>query len=256
MKKILVLDVGGTNVKLKLSGQDEVRKFESGPGLTPKQLIEGVRANTDGWEYDAVSIGFPAPVVGGKIVKEPVNLGTGWLGFDLAAGLGKPVRVINDAAMQALGGYQGGRMLFLGLGTGLGSTLIVDNVVVGMELGHLPYRKEKSFEDYVGVAGLERRGREKWQASVYEVVEILKAALVAEYVLLGGGNVKKLTELPPGARRGDNADALLGGEPPVAGPAGRGRHAARGRPCPLTCPPPRRRPTPRKRRPARRAAIR
>ena len=157
MKKILVLDVGGTHVKLKLSGQGEVRKFDSGAALTPQQMIEGVRANAADWDYDVASIGFPAPVVGGKIVKEPVNLGPGWVGFDLAAGLGKPVRVINDAAMQALGGYQGGRMLFLGLGTGLGNTLIVDNVVVGMELGHLPYRKNKSFEDYVGVAGLERR---------------------------------------------------------------------------------------------------
>ncbi len=210
--KILVLDIGGTNVKLKLAGQDEVRKFDSGPHLTPQQMIDGVKRHAVGWDYDVVSAGFPAPVVGGKIAKEPVNLGKGWLGFDLSAGFGKPVRVINDAAMQALGGYQGGRMLFLGLGTGLGTTLIVDNVVVGLELGHLPYRKEKSFEDYVGVAGLERRGREKWQASVFDVTALLKAAMVAEYVLLGGGNVKKLTELPPGARRGDNADAMLGGE--------------------------------------------
>ncbi|HVS39294.1 MAG TPA: ROK family protein [Gemmataceae bacterium] len=209
---ILTLDVGGTHVKLKLSGQDEVRKFESGPGLTPQQMIDGVRAQAPDWTYDVVSMGFPAPVVGGKIVKEPVNLGPGWVGFDLAAALGKPVRIINDAAMQALGGYQGGRMLFLGLGTGLGTTLIVDGVVVGMELGHLPYRKRLSFEDYVGVAGLERRGREKWQAAVFDVVEILKTALVAEYVLLGGGNVKKLTTLPPGAVRGDNADAFRGGE--------------------------------------------
>ena len=179
-------------------------------------------------------MGFPAPVVGGKIAKEPVNLGPGWLGFDLEAGLGKPVRIINDAAMQALGGYQGGRMLFLGLGTGLGTTLIVDNVVVGLELGHLPYRKEKSFEDYVGEAGLERRGREKWQASVFDVVERLKAAFVADYVLLGGGNVKKLTELPPGARRGDNADAFIGGERLWRDQPSRGEHAATGGRCPLT----------------------
>jgi polyphosphate glucokinase len=210
--KILVLDVGGTHVKLKLSGQDEVRKFDSGAELTPQRMIDGVRETAPDWRYDAVGIGFPSPVVGGKIAKEPVNLGAGWLDFDLAAGLGKPVRVINDAAMQALGGYQGGRMLFLGLGTGLGTALVVDDVVVGMELGHLPYRKDRSFEDYVGLAGLERRGREKWQASVFDVVRILKAALVAEYVLLGGGNVKKLTEMPPDARRGDNVDAMLGGE--------------------------------------------
>ncbi len=210
--KILVLDVGGSHVKLKLSEQDEVRKFESGPTMTPQKMIEGVRALTADWTYDVVSMGFPAPVVGGKIVREPVNLGHGWLDFDLTAGLGKPVRVINDAAMQALGGYEGGRMLFLGLGTGLGTTLIVDNVVVGLELGHLPYRKEKSYEEYVGIAGLERRGREKWQASVFDVVERLKAAFVADYILLGGGNVKKLSALPPGARRGDNADAFIGGE--------------------------------------------
>ena len=210
--KILVLDVGGSHVKLRLSEQEEVRKFDSGTGMTPQQMIDGVRANIGDWHYDAVSVGFPAPVVVGKIVKEPVNLGTGWLDFDLEAAFGKPVRLINDAAMQALGGYEGGRMLFLGLGTGLGTTLIVDNVVVGLELGHLPYRKEKSFEDYVGTAGMERRGREKWQASVFDVVERLKDAFVADYVLLGGGNVKKLASLPPGARRGDNVDAFIGGE--------------------------------------------
>ncbi len=141
-----------------------------------------------------------------------MNLGPGWVDFDLEAGLGKPVRLINDAAMQALGGYQGGRMLFLGLGTGLGTTLIVDNVVVGLELGHLPYRKEKEFEEYVGLAALERLGKKKWQKFVFDVVARLKAAMVADYILLGGGNVKRLTELPPGSRRGDNADAFLGGE--------------------------------------------
>ena len=210
--KILVIDVGGTHVKLKLSEQDEVRKFESGPALTPQQLIDGVAANVAGWDYDHVSIGFPAPVVHGKIAKEPVNLGPGWLDFDLDGGLGKPVRIINDAAMQALGGYQGGRMLFLGLGTGLGTTLVVDQAVIGLELGHLPYKKGQSFEQYVGVAGLERHGKKKWQTLVFDVTARLKAAFVADYVLLGGGNVKKLLELPPGARRGDNADAFRGGE--------------------------------------------
>jgi polyphosphate glucokinase len=210
--KILVIDVGGTHVKLKRSGLDEVRKFESGPTLTPQQMIDGVRANAPDWTLDVVAVGFPAPVVGGRIVKEPVNLGAGWLSFDLEAGFGKPVRIVNDAAMQALGGYEGGRMLFLGLGTGLGTTLIVDGLVVGLELGHLPYRKDKSFEEYLGVAALERRGKVKWQESVFDVVRMLKAAFVADYVLLGGGNVKKLTELPPGARRGDNADAFIGGE--------------------------------------------
>ena len=183
--KILVIDVGGTHVKLKLSEQDEVRKFESGIALTPQQLVDGVRANVAGWDFDNVSIGFPSPVVHGKIAKEPVNLGTGWLGFDLEAGLGKPVRFINDAAMQALGGYQGGRMLFLGLGTGLGTTLIVDQAVIGLELGHLPYKKGKSYEDYVGVAGLHHHGKMKWQMLVFDVVERLKNAFVADYVLLG-----------------------------------------------------------------------
>jgi polyphosphate glucokinase len=209
--RILVMDVGGTHVKLKLSDRDEVRKLPSGPTLTPQQMVDAVKQATADWDYDVVSIGFPAPVVGGKIVREPVNLGKGWLGFDFTAALGKPVKLINDAAMQALGGYQGGRMLFLGLGTGLGTTLITDGVVVGLELGHLPYRKDKSFEDYVGEAGMERRGKTKWVASVFDVVERLKAAFVADYVLLGGGNVKKLDALPEGARRGDNADAFVGG---------------------------------------------
>jgi polyphosphate glucokinase len=228
--RILVIDVGGTNVKLKLSGQDEVRKFESGPGLKPQAMVDGVRAIAADWNFDVVAVGFPAPVVGCKIVKEPVNLAAGWLDFSLEAGLGKPVRIINDAAMQALGGYEGGRMLFLGLGTGLGTTLIVDDVVVGLELGHLPYRKDKSFEEYVGVAGLERRGRVKWQEAVFDVTAMLKRAFVADYVLLGGGNVKKLTELPPGSRRGDNADAFAGGErlwqfrPTAANPPHEGRH--------------------------------
>jgi predicted NBD/HSP70 family sugar kinase len=209
--RILVMDIGGTNIKLKLSDQDEVRKLPSGPTLTPQEMIDAVKAATADWQYDAASIGFPAPVKDGKILREPVNLGKGWMDFDFTAALGKPVKLINDAAMQALGGYQGGRMLFLGLGTGLGTTLIVDGVVVGLELGHLPYRKDKSFEDYVGEAGMERRGKVKWVASVFDVVARLKAAFVADYVLLGGGNVKKLEALPEGARRGDNADALIGG---------------------------------------------
>ena len=175
--KILVLDVGGTHIKLRLSEQEEVRKFASGHLMTPQQMIDAVRANTSDWSYDVVAIGFPAPVINGKIAKEPVNLGPGWVGFDLEAGLGKPVRLINDAALQALGGYQGGRMLFLGLGTGLGTTLIVDNVVVGLELGHLPYRKDKEFEEYVGVAALERMGKKKWQTYVFDVVARLKAAM-------------------------------------------------------------------------------
>jgi polyphosphate glucokinase len=221
--RILVIDVGGTHVKFKRLDQDEVRKTPTGPDFTPQQMVEVARKETADWPYDVVSIGFPAPVAGGRIMREPVNLGKGWVGFDFAAALGKPVKLINDAAMQALGGYEGGRMLFLGLGTGLGTTLIVDGVVIGLELGHLPYRKEKSFEDYVGQAGMERRGKAKWAASVFDVVERLKAAFIADYVLLGGGNVKKLEALPEGARRGDNADAFVGGvrlwqEQPVKAP--------------------------------------
>ena len=208
---ILVIDVGGTNVKLKVTNGEEVRKVPSGLGLTPAQMVEGVRQATDGWKYDAVSIGYPGPVVRDQILEEPVNLGRGWVGFDFAAALGKPTKVINDAAMQALGSYQGGRMLFLGLGTGLGNTLIIDGTVAPMELGHLPYKKGKTFEDYVGNAGLKRRGRRKWQASVADVVARLRHALIVDYVVLGGGNVKKLDELPPGCRAGDNSNAFVGG---------------------------------------------
>lgn len=209
--KILVLDVGGTHVKLRVSGNEEIRKVASGPLLTPQQLLDDVQKETTDWKYDAVTIGFPAPVAHDKILLEPVNLGRGWVDFDFSV-LGKPYKIINDAAMQALGSYEGGRMLFLGLGTGLGTTLIVENVVVGLELGHLPYKKEKTFEEYVGTAGLKRLGRRKWHAAVFDVVARLKAAFVADYVVLGGGNVKKLPEMPPGARPGDNNNAFIGGE--------------------------------------------
>ncbi len=208
---ILVIDVGGTNVKVKSSAAPEVRKIPSGPALTAALMVEAVKTATAGWKYDAVSMGFPAPVLGGRIAKEPVNLAPGWVGFDFEAALGKPVRFINDAAMQALGSYQGGRMLFLGLGTGLGNTLIYDNVIAPMELGHLPYRKGRSFEDFVGGAGLKRLGRRKWQAAVFDVVARLQAALLPEYVVLGGGNVRKLDDLPPGCRLGDNDNAFVGG---------------------------------------------
>ena len=209
--RILVVDVGGTHVKLKVQGGDEVRKCPSGPDLTARQMVDAVRAATRDWDYDAVTVGYPGPVHNGVILKEPVNLGPGWLGFDFPAALGKPVRVINDAAMQALGSYQGGRMLFLGLGTGLGSALIVDGVIVPMELGHLPYKKGQTFEEYVGTAGLKRLGRRKWREAVFDVVRRLGAALLPDYTVLGGGNVKKLDELPPGARAGDNTNAFLGG---------------------------------------------
>jgi polyphosphate glucokinase len=209
--KILVADVGGTNVKLKHQDDDEVRKFLSGPGLTPQQFLQELRAMTLGWNYDHVTIGFPGPVVDGKLRQEPVNLGPGWLDFDFTEALGRPTHLINDAAMQALGSYDGGRMLFLGLGTGLGTTMIVNNVMAPMELGHLPYRKGRTFEEYVGVAGMKRVGRRKWQYHVADVVDILQRALLPEYVVLGGGNAKKLDELPPGCRMGDNSNAFIGG---------------------------------------------
>jgi polyphosphate glucokinase len=209
--KVLVIDVGGTNVKLKTTDQDEVRKFPSGPDLTPQQMAATVLQTVADWDYEAVSIGYPGPVVRGRIVLDPVNLGRGWVDFDFAKVFGKPVRLINDAAMQALGSYQGGRMLFLGLGTGLGNTLILDGVVASLELGHLPYRKGKSFEQYVGAAALARLGKRKWRVVVADVVARLRHALVADYVVLGGGNVKKLDELPPDCRIGDNSNAFVGG---------------------------------------------
>lgn len=209
--KILVVDVGGTNVKVKHGDHAEIRKHPSGPGLTAQSMVDAVKEVSAGWEYDRVTIGYPGPVLAGKITKEPVNLGRGWIGFDFAAAFGHPTRLINDAAMQALGSYQGGRMLFLGLGTGLGNCMILDGVIAPMELGHLPYKKGKSFEDYVGNNGLKELGRRKWQAILGDVVLRLQNALLPDYVVLGGGNVKKLDELPPGCRQGDNDNAFLGG---------------------------------------------
>jgi polyphosphate glucokinase len=174
-------------------------------------MIDLVRAATADWSYDRITIGYPGPVVDGVIQEEPVNLGVGWLGFNFSAALGHPVKILNDAAMQALGSYDGGRMLFLGLGTGLGTTLIYNQFLLPMELGHLPYKKGQTFEDYVGQAGLKRLGRRKWQHAVFDVVARLRAAFMADYVVLGGGNVKKLDELPPACRMGDNSNAFLGG---------------------------------------------
>ncbi len=208
---ILVVDVGGTNVKLKLSSGEEVRRFPSGLEMNPVLMIANIQQLTPDWSYDGVSIGYPGPIVKGEILLEPVNLGRGWVGFDFSQAFGKPVRLTNDAAMQALGSYEGGRMLFLGLGTGLGSCLIIDGTVAPLELAHLPYRKKQSFEQYLGQAGRKRRGNTKWQASVHEVVGRLKAAMIADYVVLGGGNAKKLTELPPNCRLGDNNNAFVGG---------------------------------------------
>ena len=208
--KILVIDIGGTNVKMLASGQRTPRKFPSGPGLTPRQMAAGVKQVGQEWTYDAVSIGYPGPVRDGRPASEPHNLGKGWVAFNYRAAFGRPVKIINDAAMQALGSYEGGRMLFLGLGTGLGSTLIADGAVLPMELGHLPYRKG-TFEDYLGIRGLEQRGKKKWRTSVKDAVGRLVAALQPDSVVLGGGNVKKLKVLPPLCRAGVNANAFRGG---------------------------------------------
>ncbi len=210
MKKVLVVDVGGTHVKLLSTGQRTYREFSSGPTLTAKQMSTRVKALAGSWNYDVVSIGYPGPVLHGRPIAEPHNLGAGWLGFDYRAAFERPVKIVNDAAMQAIGGYRGGKMLFLGLGTGLGSALIVNGIVEPMELGHLPYRKA-TYEDYVGSRGLERHGKKKWRKYVADVVARLIAALEPEDVVLGGGNVHKLKNLPPGCREGDEANAFAGG---------------------------------------------
>lgn len=209
--RILVLDVGGTHVKLRVTGRKQRVEFSSGPKMTPVKMVAAVRAATAGWHYDAVSIGLPGPVVHGRLVSEPWHLGSGWGGFDFKQALGRPVKLVNDAAMQALGSYAGGRMLFLGLGTGLGSAMIADNVLEPMELAHLPYKKGRSYEDYVGLAGLKRLGKKRWRRQVNLVVQQLQGALQADYVVLGGGNARLLKQLPPGARLGDNRNAFKGG---------------------------------------------
>jgi len=209
---VLVVDIGGTNVKILATGQAAPRKFPSGPTLTPKRMVAGVKKLAGDWKYDVVSIGYPGPILGGRPVSEPFNLGPGWVGFNFQAAFGRPVKVINDAAMQALGSYQRGKMLFLGLGTGLGSTMIVDGIVEPAELGHLPYKgRRRTYEDYVGLRGLKRMGRKRWEQHVVELIERLIAALEPDDVVLGGGNVKQLKTLPAGCRAGDNANAFLGG---------------------------------------------
>ena len=209
--KILVIDVGGTNVKILTTGQKDVVKIPSGTEMTAKMMVDQVKEAAKEWAFEGVSIGYPGPVVQGKPLLEPANLGRGWVDMDFAAGFGKPVRIINDAAMQALGSYDGGRMLFLGLGTGLGSAFVVDGVVAPMELAHLPYKKGRTFEDYVGIRGYKKYGKKKWAIAVDDVVARLKAAFVADYVILGGGNAKKLKKLPAGSRLGDNMNAFTGG---------------------------------------------
>jgi predicted NBD/HSP70 family sugar kinase len=211
MWRILVIDVGGTHVKVLATGHKKRVEFPSGPKMTPARMVTAVKAATADWKYDAISIGYPGAVVHGRPIIEPAHLGSGWVGFNFKKSFGRPVKIVNDAAMQALGSYQGGRMLFLGLGTGLGSALIVDDVLEPMELAHLPYRKGRSYEDYVGLAGLERLGKKKWRHYVNAVVEGLKNAVQADYVVLGGGNAKLLKKLPPGTRLGDNSNAFKGG---------------------------------------------
>jgi polyphosphate glucokinase len=207
---VLVVDVGGTHVKVLATGQDQKRQFDSGPKLTPRQMVRKVGSLVTDWKFDAISIGYPGPVLHNRPMADPWNLGKGWLGFNFEAAFKRPVKVINDAAMQALGSYQGGKMLFLGLGTGLGSAMIVNGLAEPMELGHLPYRKA-TFEDYVGLRGLEKHGKKKWRRYVADVVERLIAALEPDDVVLGGGNLEKLKTLPPRCRPGDNANAFRGG---------------------------------------------
>ncbi|MGB6222019.1 ROK family protein [Haloferula sp.] len=207
---ILTIDIGGTNIKILATGQSERRKFPSGPEMTPTTMVEGVKEIVGDWEYDVVSIGYPGPVRKGKIAKEPHNLGQGWMGFDFEAAFHKPVRIINDAAMQALGSYQGGTMLFLGFGTGLGSALVAEGVVIPMELAHLSYKKG-TYESYLGERGRKKLGKAKWRKHVARCVARLGAALQLDDVVLGGGNAKRLKELPKGSRLGSNANAFIGG---------------------------------------------
>jgi polyphosphate glucokinase len=210
-KRVLVVDVGGTHVKILATGQKTEQKTNSGPTMTAQMMCNWVKSAAKDWKYDVASIGYPGPVIHGKPVKEPHNLAKGWVAFDYRKGLGCPVKMVNDATMQAIGSYQGGRMLFLGLGTGLGSAMIVDGIAEPMELAHLPYRNGKTYEDYLGIRGLERMGKQKWRRWVTRVVTELTAALEPEYVVLGGGNAKKIKTLPPKTRLGENENAFVGG---------------------------------------------
>ncbi|HEX3859218.1 MAG TPA: ROK family protein [Pseudolabrys sp.] len=210
-RRILAVDVGGTHVKVMLSTRSEKRKFKSGPKLTAKRMVAKVKDLTDDWTYDVVSIGYPGPVANNRPLSEPRNLGTGWTGFNFSKAFGRPVRLVNDAVMQALGSYAGGRMLFLGLGTGVGSAMIIDGVIEPMELAHLPYKKGKTFEQYLGEKARKRSGAKKWRVDVADAVKRLTAALEPGYVVIGGGNVEHLKTLPAHARRGDNEKAFSGG---------------------------------------------
>lgn len=209
--KVLVIDVGGTHVKVIATGIKIPTKIDSGNKMTAAQMVKDVREATKRWSYDVVSIGYPGPIAHDRPLAEPHNLGKGWVGFDFAKAFGKPVKILNDAAMQALGSYQGGRMLFLGLGTGLGSAMILDGVTAPLELAHLPYKNKKTYEDYVGAAGLAERGKRRWRKSVLDVIDRLRAAMLCDYVVLGGGNAKRLDKLPEGVELGSNENAFIGG---------------------------------------------
>jgi polyphosphate glucokinase len=228
----LVVDVGGSHIKFRMGARGRIRKFVSGPKMTAADMVRELRKLARDLPYEAVSIGYPGLVLRGRIAAEPFNLGPGWVGYDFAKAFGRPVRVINDATMQALGSYEGGRMLFLGLGTGLGATLIVDGAVEPMEIGHMPYKHGRTFEDYVGERGRERLGNKKWRKAVVEVLIRLREVLEADYVVLGGGNAPRLKELPEGVRLGDNLNAFKGGlhlwreTGPLAAGAGRRPRAA------------------------------
>ncbi|MBX3026906.1 ROK family protein [bacterium] len=221
--RVLAIDIGGTHVKILVSGETEKRAVASGPTMTPRRMVTAVKKLARGWTYDVVAMGYPGPVLHNAPMLEPHNLGHGWVGFDYRRAFGKPVRILNDAAMQALGSYRGGRMLFLGLGTGLGTALVIEGQVEPLELAHLPYKKGRTFEDYVGLRGLERLGKKKWRREVAEVVARLRAAMQADYVVVGGGNAKKLADLPKGVELGDNANAFLGGFRMWEGESARGR---------------------------------
>jgi len=211
--EVLTIDVGGTNLKVLTSGRsrEEIRRKESGPMMGPSEMVARAHELAGDWVYDVVAIGYPGPVRGGKPGLEPKNLAPGWVGFNFERAFGKPVRMVNDAAMQAYGSYEGGKMLFLGLGTGLGSALVADDVLLPLELAHLPFKKGKTYENFVGDRALKSRGKKKWREMVAEVTDILSKALVVDYVVLGGGNVRHIDELPPLCRRGDNTNAFMGG---------------------------------------------
>ncbi|MFN8378626.1 MAG: ROK family protein [Anaerolineae bacterium] len=210
-KAILAIDVGGTNIKVKVNTGEESRKSPSGPNMSGPKMVETVKQMTQDWQYDVISMGFPGAVLNGKIAREPVNLGGGWTRFDYGAAFGKPTRIINDAAMQALGSYAGGSMLFLGLGTGLGTAMVSDGVVEPVELGHMPYKKGHSYEDYIGLRGMQRLGKPRWRKMVLRIVQELYDAIEPDYVVLGGGNAKLLDTIPPYCRIGANSNAFQGG---------------------------------------------